>query len=72
MESDSKLICRRGRHHVTHTLETRDTLRHSTILRFAYNRHCLNAESNNRFYTELLIESGIDIFPKLECKVGGR
>lgn len=72
MESDSKLICRKGRHHFTYNLETRDTMRYSNMLRFAYNRHCLDVHSNNQFYAELWIESDMRIFPKLECKVGGR
>lgn len=72
MESDSKLICKRGRHHFTFDLETIDTLRHSNTLRFAYNRHCLEIHSNNQFYAELWIESNMDIFSQLECKVGSR
>lgn len=72
MESDSKLICRRGRYYFTHGLEMRDTTRYSNMLIFAYNRYCLDVHSNNQSYAELWIDSNMDIFSHLECKVGGR
>ena len=72
MESDSKLICKRGIHHHTHNLEIKDISRHSNILRFAYNRQCLDVHSNKQFYAELWVESDMEIFSQLECKVGGK
>lgn len=73
MEPDSKLICRRGRHHFTYNLEMRGVLQQINGLRFAYNRSCLDVHSNNQSYAELWIESDKDIFSHLECKkVGGR
>lgn len=68
MESYSKPIYKISRHHVTHTLETRGTLHYNNMLRFAYNRHCLDVHSNDQFYAELWIESNMDVFCHLEYK----